>query len=59
MTLALSEKDRAFLGGELGPAAKMAMSILVKMARIQSAREMIDITRAHIDSCASSISVRF
>lgn len=50
MTLALSEKDRAFLGGEVGPAAKMAMSILVKMARVQSAREMIDITRAHIDS---------
>ena len=45
MTLSLSEKDRALLEGELGPANRMAMSILVKMARMRNARDMIDITR--------------
>lgn len=50
MTLSLSPKDRSLLEGELGPAAKMAMSILVRMGEIEGAREMIDITQAHIDS---------
>ncbi len=46
----LSERDRALLGGDLGPAARMAASILVRMADVVGAREMIDITRAHIDA---------
>ena len=46
----LSERDRALLEGELGPAARMAMSILVRMADVVGAREMLDITRAHIDA---------
>jgi predicted aconitase len=46
----LSEKDRALLEGDLGPAARMAMSILVRMAEVVGAREMLDITRAHIDA---------
>ncbi|MGH9320991.1 MAG: aconitase X [Vicinamibacteria bacterium] len=46
----LSEKDQALLGGEMGPAARMAMSILVRMAQVWDAREMLDITRAHIDA---------
>jgi predicted aconitase len=45
-----SDKDRALLGGELGPAARMAASILVRMAEVVRAREMLDITRAHIDA---------
>ena len=46
----LSEKDRALLGGDLGPAARMAASILVRMADVVGASEMLDITRAHIDA---------
>ena len=46
----LSERDRALLEGDLGPAARMATSILVRMAEVVGAREMLDITRAHIDA---------
>ena len=50
MTLAFSERDRALLEGELGPACAMAMRILVRMARIQGASSFLDVTGAHIDS---------
>ncbi len=50
MTLVLTEKDRAMLRGDHGPAAKMAMSILVRMAEVSGAKELLDITGAHIDS---------
>ena len=46
----LSEYDRALLGGERGPAGRMAMSILARMGEIQGAAEMLDISQAHIDS---------
>jgi hypothetical protein len=46
----LSERDRALLGGELGPGARMAATILARMAEVVGAREMLDITRAHIDA---------
>ena len=46
----LSSDDRAMLGGGHGPAARFAMSILVRMGEIQDAERMIDITQAHIDS---------
>jgi len=46
----LSEFDRACLAGDLGPASQFSMSILVRMGELQQAAEMIDITRAHIDS---------
>jgi predicted aconitase len=50
MTLTLTSKDRAMLNGEHGPAVKMAMSILVRMAEVAGADELLDITGAHIDS---------
>jgi len=50
MTLTLSHKDHEMLRGEHGAAAKMAMSILVRMAEVANASELIDITGAHIDS---------
>jgi predicted aconitase len=50
MTLTLTSKDRAMLNGEHGPAVKMAMSILVRMAGVAGADELLDITGAHIDS---------
>ncbi len=50
MTLTLSASDRAMLRGDAGPAAQMAMSIVVRMAEVFDARELMDITAAHIDS---------
>ncbi len=50
MTLRLSAEDRSRLAGERGPAARLAMSILVRMAEVQQAAEMLDVTQAHIDS---------
>jgi predicted aconitase len=50
MDLKLSGRDRALLEGKHGPAAKMAMSILVRMAEVYGAAELMDITQAHIDS---------
>jgi predicted aconitase len=50
MTLSLSDKDQAMLHGDYGPATKMAMSIIVRMAEVSGAKELLDITSAHIDS---------
>ena len=50
MTLTLSDKDQEMLTGAYGPATKMAMFILVRMAEISGAKELLDITGAHIDS---------
>jgi predicted aconitase len=46
----LTDRDRAMLSGDCGAAARMAMSILVKMAEICGADELLDISAAHIDS---------
>jgi len=46
----LSDRDRAMLNGEKGPAAQLAMSILVRMAAVYGADELMDISQAHIDS---------
>ncbi len=50
MPLTLSVKDREMLDGKHGPATRMAMSILVRMAEISGARTLLDISGAHIDS---------
>lgn len=50
MILQLSPRDHALLGGEYGPAAKMAMSIIVRMAEVQGAKRLLSIEQAHIDS---------
>ncbi len=50
MSLQLTPEDEALLRGDKGPGAKMAMSILTRMARVCGASEMMDITGAHIDS---------
>jgi predicted aconitase len=50
MSLTLNTKDQAMLRGDHGPATKMAMSILVRMAEVANAQELLDITGAHIDS---------
>lgn len=50
MSMTLSRQDRARLDGDEDPAARFAMSILVRMGEVLGAREMIDIVQAHIDS---------
>jgi hypothetical protein len=48
--LNLTDGDRAMLDGDRGPAARLAMSILVRMAEVYGAAALIDISQAHIDS---------
>lgn len=48
--LTLSSKDHEMVRGERGPAARMAMAIVVRMAEVAGAQELLDISGAHIDS---------
>ncbi|WP_232823932.1 DUF126 domain-containing protein [Salinicola sp. CPA57] len=48
---ALSPADRRCLAGDAGPAAQVAMRIVVRLARLQGAVELLDVTRVHIDGC--------
>lgn len=49
--IALTDADKAILAGERGEAAAVAMRIVLRMAALEGATELIDITRAHIDGC--------
>lgn len=49
--LRLSATDQATLDGAQGRAAQAAMKILVRMAHLQGAGELLDISQAHIDGC--------
>ena len=48
--LHLSAYDQSLLAGEQGPAARFAMSILVRMAQVWGACDLLNISGAHIDS---------
>ncbi len=48
--LALTVSDRALLAGDRGEGVRLAMAIVVKMAKVQGAAGLLDITAAHIDS---------
>jgi cis-L-3-hydroxyproline dehydratase len=48
--LTLSIKDQDMLRGNYGPATKMAMAIVARMADVAGAQELLNITGAHIDS---------
>jgi predicted aconitase len=50
MPVNLNDDDQAALDGRKGPAAQLAMSILVRMAGVYGAPELLDISAAHIDS---------
>ena len=50
-SLALTEQDRALLDGSHGKAAQVAMQIVLRMAEIQGATQLLDVTQAHIDGC--------
>jgi predicted aconitase len=52
MAVKLGEKDKRMLEGQHGQAARMAMSILVRMAEVCGATEMMDVSQAHIDGCS-------
>ncbi|QGZ29395.1 aconitase X [Stutzerimonas stutzeri] len=47
----LTEHDRAMLTGAHGKATQAAMQILLRMAELQGAQALVDITQAHIDGC--------
>lgn len=49
--LNLNDHDRALLDGEHGKAAQVAMRIVLRMAELQGASELVDIVQAHIDGC--------
>ncbi|UCG58602.1 MAG: aconitase X catalytic domain-containing protein [Phycisphaerales bacterium] len=49
--LKLDKRDRQFLDGRFGEAAQMAMRIIVRMAEVYEAAELMDVTQAHIDGC--------
>jgi predicted aconitase len=51
MAVKLSTRDEQLLDGQHGKAARMAMRILVRMADVQGAAEMMDVSQAHIDGC--------
>jgi predicted aconitase len=47
----LTAEDRAWLTGEHGEGAALAMRLVVTMAEVARAPRLRDITRAHVDSC--------
>ncbi|TQI65310.1 putative aconitase subunit 1 [Bosea sp. AK1] len=47
----LSEVDRQFLDGSYGKAAQAAIKIILRMAQLQGARQLMDVSQVHIDGC--------
>ena len=47
----LSIRDKQLLDGHRGQGAQMALRILVRMAEVQEAGELMDVRQAHIDGC--------
>ena len=47
----LTAHELGLLGGASGDAARLAMRIVVRMGEILGARELVNITSAHIDGC--------
>ena len=50
-SLRLSPEETEQLRGAVGAAPRLAMGIVVRMAEILGARELIEITSSHIDGC--------
>ena len=50
-SIEVTAHDRALLDGSQGKAAQVAMQIVLRMAHIQGAKYLVDITQAHIDGC--------
>lgn len=49
--LELTDADAAMLNGDEGPGARLAMRLVVGLARAVAAPRLIDVTRAHVDGC--------
>ena len=47
----LSESDKKMLAGTDGTATQLAMQIVVRMAELQGAEQLVDVSQAHIDAC--------
>lgn len=47
----LTDDERGLLGGVGGPAAALAMRMVVALAQMVGAPRLLTVTRAHIDSC--------
>ena len=52
MNITLSRKDQEFLEGKNGESARIAMDVLVELAKSYGASKLIDIKQAHIDGCS-------
>ncbi|CAM3781535.1 hypothetical protein CCOS865_03932 [Pseudomonas reidholzensis] len=50
-SLQLSAEDQAMLAGDYGKATQVAMQLVVRMAQLQGATQLLDISQAHIDGC--------
>src|SRR3990170_4259176 len=51
LSLELSARDRDLLHGSHGDGAALAMRLVVRAAEVTGASRLIDVTRAHVDSC--------
>jgi hypothetical protein len=51
MTLHLTDEEQAMLDGHDSPAARMAMSLVVQLARVVRADRLIEVASCHVDSC--------
>lgn len=51
MTLSLTTDEQAMLGGEAGPAVRLAARLLVRLAEITGADRLVPIVAAHVDGC--------
>jgi cis-L-3-hydroxyproline dehydratase len=47
----LSDHDRQLLSGAFGEAARLAIRVVIRAARLEGAHDLIDIDRGHIDGC--------
>lgn len=50
-SLALELTDHAALAGTKGQAVQASMRVILRMAELQGATELLSVTRAHIDGC--------
>lgn len=58
-TLSLEARDVEMLEGRKGPALQRAMETICAIAKSQGARELIDVSRGHIDGCIYASEAHF
>jgi len=52
MGIRLTDLERAMLDGQYGEAIRFAMSVVVRMAEVIGAEELLPVEQTHIDACA-------